>query len=94
VHGTCRLALTITSGSKSTTYRVRSLPVERSAASRLYSLTKPDGVVYHIAETEHGPQCSCADWIYRRDGQDEGGCKHCKALAAVGLLQGRKGGVA
>jgi predicted nucleic acid-binding Zn finger protein len=42
--------------------------------------------IYDILLTPHGPACSCPDWEFRRNGRDEGGCKHVKSLRAVGLL--------
>ena len=55
-----------------------------SAALRAFRLRKEDGTVYHIAVTEHGPTCDCPDWTFHRDGIDPAGCKHIKALNAVG----------
>ncbi len=55
-------------------------------ARRAYRLIKGDGSAYDLAETEHGPQCDCPDYIFRRDGFDPDGCKHVKALVRLGLI--------
>lgn len=52
-------------------------------------LIKDDGTIYDAVETAHGPECDCADFIFRRDGIDPDGCKHLKALIRHGLLAGR-----
>lgn len=45
----------------------------------------PNGTVYTVARTEHGIECTCADWTYRRQNDAEP-CKHGKALIAVGKM--------
>ncbi len=89
--GTCRLVLAIQTGTTTTAYRVRPIRVDRQAATKAYRLAKPDGTVYTIAETQHGLECTCPDWTFNRDGRDPAGCKHIKAMVAVGLLATRKG---
>ena len=54
-------------------------------AWRLVKLSDRDAV-YDVAETFHGASCSCPDHAARREGLDEAGCKHYKALVMVGLL--------
>jgi hypothetical protein len=51
-----------------------------------FRLKKADGTIYDLAETCHGLTCDCPDFTFHRDGLDEGGCKHIKAMVAVGLL--------
>ena len=41
---------------------------------------------YVVAETLEGPTCSCQDMRFRRHGRDRIGCKHIRALKALGLL--------
>jgi hypothetical protein len=56
-------------------------------ATPAWRLTKTDDSSYDVALTEHGPVCSCPDFLYARDGHDEKGCKHVASLRAVGLLR-------
>ena len=81
-HGTARLILTI----NGTSYTLRRIPTDPSAALRAWRLKKNDGTHYNVAVTEHGPVCDCPDFTFHRDGFDPAGCKHVKALAAVGLM--------
>ncbi len=81
-HGTARLTLTI----NGTSYTLRRIPCDPSAALRAWRLKKNDGTHYNVAATEHGPCCDCPDFTFHRDGIDPAGCKHVKALAAVGLM--------
>jgi hypothetical protein len=55
-------------------------------AAAAFRLRKPDGAAYDVALTEHGPNCSCPDFTFSREGKDPAGCKHLKALRAWGLL--------
>lgn len=89
-HGTARLTLQI----NGTVYGVRPIPADTFGASgKAYRLRKsgavaPDGgpVFYDVCESVFGPTCDCPDFVFHRDGIDPGGCKHVKALVAVGLL--------
>jgi hypothetical protein len=81
-HGTCRLTLHI----NGTAYAVRPMACDPAAASRSFRLRKADGTACHLGATTHGPDCDCPDFTFHRDGIDPAGCKHIKALAAVGLL--------
>ena len=81
-HGVARLMLAI----NETTYTLRRVPADPSIAVRAFRLRKPDGTTYHVAVTPHGPECDCPDWTFHRDGIDPAGCKHIRALNAVGLL--------
>jgi hypothetical protein len=83
--GTARLTLTINGSG----YIVRPTRPDAFAALRAFRLRKADGTIYDVAETVHGNTCDCADFIFHRDGIDPAGCKHVKALVAVGLLPGR-----
>jgi hypothetical protein len=80
--GVCRLMLVI----NGKPYNLRRIPCDPSAALRADRLRKPDGAVYHVALTGHGATCDCPDFTFHREGLDPGGCKHIKALAAVGLM--------
>jgi hypothetical protein len=86
-HGTCRLTLRIIG----TVYTVRPIPADAFAALKAFRLRKDDGTVYDVAQTVHGLECDCPDFIFHRDGIDADGCKHLKALVACGLFD-RKGG--
>src|SRR3954470_21330058 len=57
---------------------------------RAWRLSKLDnaGAVYDVAEHEDHNECDCPDYTYRRAGLDRDGCKHCRALRAVGLIDG------
>lgn len=68
-------------------YGVHTVPCE-GAAIKAFRLNKGDGTRYDVAQTAHGAQCDCPDFIYRRDGLDPAGCKHVQALAAHGLIDG------
>jgi hypothetical protein len=81
-HGTCRLSLHV----NGTCYSVRPVPCDPSAALRCYRLRKADGTAYHVSRHPWGCECTCPDFVFHRDGIDPAGCKHVKALAAVGLL--------
>src|SRR5829696_3643829 len=76
---TCRLSVTI----RGTTYGAHPIPSEDGRAWRL---RKADGTTYDVAETPHGPTCDCGDQTYRHEGIDGTGCKHIRALRALGLL--------
>ncbi|MHC5540140.1 hypothetical protein ACYOEI_18120, partial [Singulisphaera rosea] len=41
----------------------------------------------------HGCECTCADFVFNRDGKDPEGCKHIRALTVHGLLTYRSGPV-
>lgn len=66
-----------------TRYEVEAVPTGDGPA---YRLSKADGAVYDVRETEHGPECDCGDFVYRRAGLDAAGCKHVKALRGLGML--------
>ena len=76
---TCRLTLSI----RGTDYALRPVPSEDGRAWRL---RKPDGTTYDVAETRWGPVCDCPDATWRREGLDPAGCKHVRALRALGLI--------
>jgi hypothetical protein len=78
-----RLDLTI----GGTTYAIQPLPEKPVPGSRAFRLTKGDGTIYDVADTQYGPQCDCPDYIFRRDGLDPDGCKHIKALVGFDLLE-------
>lgn len=82
---TCRLVLTI----RGTEYLVRGIPAAAfGATTRAFQLRKAGtATVHHVAETIHGPICDCPDFIFRHDGIDPKGCKHIRALRALGLIR-------
>jgi hypothetical protein len=69
-HGTCRLTLAI----NGTTYTVKPIVVEGDACHKAFRLRKPDGTVYDVAQHAHGHECTCPDFIWNRDGLDNGTC--------------------
>ena len=69
-----------------TLYAVSPLECHPSIAAKAFRLSKPDGTLYDVAQTQHGHRCDCPDFIFRRDGLDPSGCKHVKALIHQGLL--------
>jgi hypothetical protein len=81
---TCRLTITI----RGADYRAR--PVRNDAfagAGRAWSLRKlGTDTRHHVVDTLHGPTCDCGDQVWRHEGRDASGCKHIRALAAVGLI--------
>jgi SWIM zinc finger len=42
--------------------------------------------IYDVRDTEHGAECSCADWLYRRQ-HTRDQCKHIIALEREHLLE-------
>lgn len=64
-------------------------PIDESPiadARRAFELRKHDGASYHVVECSGGPQCSCPDFVFRRDGLDPSGCKHIKALRVFRMI--------
>lgn len=86
-HGIARLMILISGA----TYTLRRIPCDPSIAARAWRLRKPDGAAYYVALTEYGPTCDCPDWTFHREGRDAEGCKHIRALKAVGLIEGHTG---
>jgi hypothetical protein len=82
VRNVCRLTLWV----NGTSYQVLPLQPSPDVAQKAYRLQKPGGQAYDVAVTPHGRQCSCPDFIYRREWKDARGCKHCRALAACGMI--------
>lgn len=81
--GTCRLFLRI-SGVVYALCRIDPTP---SAVLEGWRLRKPDGTTYDVGRTAHGCTCDCPDFEFRRAGWEPEGCKHIKALKAVGLIE-------
>ena len=79
--GRCGLTLRI----NGVPYRVRPFQPEASGVLKAFTLTRPGGEPYAVAETTEGPSCDCADFEFRRinTGTD---CKHLAAARACGLL--------
>jgi hypothetical protein len=71
-----------------TFYEVQALACDPIVAKKAFRLNKSDGTLYDVAQTRHGLECDCPDFIFRRDGIDPTGCKHVKALVAEGLIDG------
>src|SRR4051794_31478492 len=81
-HDVCRLTVSI----RGVGYTARPIHPETSDVSRAWRLRKPDGTDYTVAETIYGATCDCADYVFRHDGLDQTGCKHVRALRALGLI--------
>jgi hypothetical protein len=81
-HGTARLTLAI----NGTCYGVHPVSAHAFAALKVYRLRKADGTAYHVSQQAYGCECECGDFVFHRAGLDQAGCKHVKALIAVGLL--------
>jgi hypothetical protein len=79
---TCRLTVTI----RGVAYTARSIRPETSNVARAWRLRKADGTTYTVADTSDGATCDCGDFIFRHDGRDQAGCKHVRALRALGLI--------
>lgn len=79
--GTARLTLTI----NGVHYALTPLSPHPSVARRAWRLRKRGGQAYDVALTEFGLECTCADFLWRREKLGEL-CKHCKALRALNLI--------
>jgi hypothetical protein len=79
---TCRLTIHI----RGTCYTARPIRPETSDVVRAWRLRKPDGTTYGVADTADGATCDCADFVFQHDGHDQTGCKHVRALRALGLI--------
>lgn len=70
-----------------THYRVRKLTPEDPSVVACYSVRKRGAEEsYHVSQHRTGLVCTCADWEFKRNGKDPKGCKHIRAIVAVGLL--------
>jgi hypothetical protein len=69
-------------------YRLEVLDPDPSIALFAWRLTKTDGESYDIALTEFSWECSCPDWIARRQEKGEL-CKHQRWLKDARLLWDR-----
>jgi hypothetical protein len=83
--GRCRLTLTI----NGVHFSVRPIKTEDADVKRAFRLRKQplkSDAIFDVAETVQGAICGCPDFVFRRDGQDPGGCLHVRAMRAVGRL--------
>lgn len=78
----CRLTLTI----RDDAYSVRPARPLPEGVWGAWRLGGPDGKAYLITDGDAGAECDCPDFRFRHGGRD-GGCKHVRALRAVGLLE-------
>ena len=79
--GRCGLTLRI----NGTSYKVRPLPADFGGL-KAWRLTKADGTFHDVSRDVYGLSCTCADYVWRRDGIDPAGCKHTRSMKALGLL--------
>jgi hypothetical protein len=77
---TCRLVVHI----RGTAYTVRPTPCATGRAWRLRN--RENGRTYDVAESDHGPECECADAVFRHDGSDGAYCKHIRVMSALNLI--------
>lgn len=78
--------LTITMRRKKTRYRVYHVPSSPEVGHPAYRMVKlGSSEVYDVILTPFGPECTCPDYVYRRQ-NTEAKCKHCDVLKAIGLL--------
>ena len=92
VHGNATLILTITRQGTvgkdlQTFYALRYVDSVPEIGKPAWRLTKPDGEFFDVILNEHGAQCTCPDFVWRREHRDPKGCKHIAALRSVGLLK-------
>jgi hypothetical protein len=68
-----------------TAYQVTILRPDPLVAKAAYRFAKRDGTVYDVAVRPDGIECSCADYVFRRDGKagKDGQCKHIRRLLAL-----------
>jgi hypothetical protein len=78
----CRLTVHI----RGVCYSARPVEPECDDVARAWRLRLADGTAYTVAETVHGATCECGDFVWRHDGKDAAGCKHIRALRALGLI--------
>lgn len=83
-HGTATLTLTISG----TAYALWKVPPDKPDVTVCYELKKRGSAArYHVSQHEHGCECTCGDWTFRRNHLDPNGCKHIKSLALFGLIE-------
>lgn len=78
----CRLTVTI----RGESYSARPIHSVLPEVIRAWRLRKADGTTYDVADTIDGATCDCADQVFRHEGNDATGCKHIRALRALGLI--------
>jgi hypothetical protein len=79
---TCNLIVRI----RGVDYTARPVRPETSDCIRAWRLRRPNGEAYLVGETIDGATCECGDFVFRHEGNDQVGCKHVRALRALGLL--------
>ena len=68
-----------------TVYTVRPIAVEDG--SKCYAFRKWDNTEYAVRQDAEGfLSCDCGDHTFRRDQVQIQGCKHCRALVALGMF--------
>ena len=90
VTGLARLTLTITvrrTKTLHTTLYLLTYLHPEPWADPAWRLTQEDGTHYDVHITKDGASCTCADFVWCRDGKDGKGCKHVAGLRSVGLLR-------
>ncbi len=69
-----------------TYYRLTALSVDTRVVQKAWRVTKKSGKEYTVFQDEFGLHCDCKDFAYRRQ-RTRKKCKHCQALAQLGLLE-------
>ncbi len=72
---------------KGTYYVLNRIEPELPKVSVCWRLMKKDGGIYDVHVDQHGHQCTCADYIYRK-GNTPYTCKHIQALLDLGIITG------
>lgn len=79
---TCRMVIVI----RGESYTARPVRDCTGDVARAWRLRKGDGTAYTVADTTDGATCECADFTFRHQGHDQAGCKHIRAMRALGLI--------
>jgi hypothetical protein len=68
-------------------YSLWKVPAQAGDVTACYELKKrgsPDR--YHVSQHDHGAECTCGDFVFRRNHIDNRGCKHIRSLTVFGLI--------
>ena len=79
-----RCSLTLRIGE--TAYNVRPVATVETVEVKAFHLTREGSPPYRVSQTDRGFRCSCPDAQYRHGDPDDAGCKHVRAMRAVGLV--------
>src|SRR5438105_889446 len=74
-------------------YDLERLKISPEVGTIAWRLGLPNETKHDIYLSKTGAECSCPDFIYRRNHKQPEGCKHLQALRLKGLLPALKGGM-